>query len=304
MKKVAKIIFLIFALGVFGASIYVILNPGTTRDFLNQLFYKEPAEVATVRENLGLTDRASFIFRSSRPSLESHDDFLRSCGTTESSTYTLGCYSDGVIHVYNLSSLDFPGLVESTSAHEFLHAVWERLDGAEKSALTPELEKIYEKDPSHFAILSVYSDENRLSELYARVGSEIADLSAPLEEHFKNYFKDQDKIVSYYTSYSAPIKKLETELGEMKQKIDSLNSEITEKTAEYQSRLAALNSAISDFNNCANTADCFSAADFRARRLELSTEKSALDSLNTELQEKVVEYNTLVDSYKIGRAHV
>ena len=222
---------------------------------------------------------------------------MKSCGSTESSTYTLGCYNDSIIYVYNLSSADFPGLVESTSAHELLHAIWERLSESEKSAIIPELEKVYESDRSHFAILSVYSDENRLSELYARVGSEIANLSDPLEQHFKAYFNDQDKIVAYYTSYSVPIKALETKLGESKQRIDALSTEISEKTAEYESHLTNLNSAIADFNNCAETIDCFSANDFRARRLELATEKSALDSLNSDIQLKVVEYNKLVETY-------
>ncbi len=296
-KKITKIILIILTVIIFSASLYVVLNPITARDFFNQLFYKEPQEITAIRENLELTDRASFIFKSSRPVLEPHDDFLKSCGAVESSTYTLGCYSNGVIHVYKLDSSTFPGLIESTSAHELLHAIWERLSDTEKATLTPELEKVYNSNQSHFAILSVYSDENRMSELYARVGSEISSLPDPLEQHFQEYFKDQDKVVSYYTSYSAPIKKLETELGEKKQKIDALKTEILEKTNDYQSRLAALNTAITDFNNCANTVDCFSADDFRARRLELSTQKSELDALNFEIKQKTVEYNELVDSY-------
>ncbi|MBR2587229.1 hypothetical protein IKE71_02525 [Candidatus Saccharibacteria bacterium] len=295
-KTSLPLIFAISALVIF--LVFLLINKTAVVDTFKGFGYNPTPEMATVKQSLELTADGERIFNATRPLLASSEDFNYSCESHDEEVSVLGCYTGDRIYVYNVSDTKLSGIRESTSAHELLHAVWNRLPGVEKSALIPLLESFYSKNPDLKETIDAYAESERLDELYVRVGTQIADLSTELESHYSRYFKDQDKIVSFYTAYITPFNELKTEIESLKSELDALEKEINEKSAALDARAAAFDAAVSEFNNCANTAGCFTSnAAFASRRAELVAEQQAINSDNSSLNSLIDAYNKKVETY-------
>ncbi len=293
---IAIVMILVMILGV---AIY--LNRLLIKDLFLAISYSAPENVASVREKIQLTDRANLIFSATHPDLEDRDDFNENCNAHTIEISVLGCYSDGKIHIYNIQSKELNGIVESTAAHELLHAVWERLDGGEKFRLTDYLLDIYNDKKYHDLLaddLGTYGQAERIDELHSRVGTEIMDLPEELEQHYAKYFKDQDRIVGFYENYISPFRELEAEIDALSSELEELNEKIEQQSQEYYARAEKFINDAAEFNSCANTQGCFASNyAFQLRRNELVSEQSNLDALFDETNELVKQYNSLVAEY-------
>lgn len=283
------------------AGVLVALNFQSIADTFSSFGYTPSEGIKQIGSSLDLTGDGNRIFLASRPALNTADEFNKSCDAHEENASVLGCFVGREIHIYNIESEQLAGIKESTAAHELLHAVWSRLSQDEKNTLTKELEAVY-TDAKHNAQLEedlkTYGAAERVDELHSRVGTEIKDLPSSLEEHYAKYFKDQDKIVSFYNSYIAPFNELKQQITTLSSELTALKEQIDSKTSEYESRANALNNTISEFNNCANTLDCFTdRATFNARRAGLVAEQEVVNSLYQEVDNMIKEYNAKVNSY-------
>ncbi len=293
-KKTVVSLLVIVALAVVGLWL---VNSQGVRDYLMAFGYEPSSEVAEIANNLELTGGAEGIFKASRPGLEDRDDFNYYCSSHDDKVSVLGCYTGGKIYLYDVEASELDGVKESTMAHELLHAVWARLSEAEKSALSGSLMKLYNENESLSKDLEIYDEKNRLDELHSRVATQIADLPSDLEKHYARYFKNQDKVVAYYYKYNSKFEALNNELKRLENEMAEINKQIESKTNEYQVRANALNSEIAGFNDCANTAGCFTASEFYNRRAELVAEQEAVASLYNEIDQLVKEYNAKVTEY-------
>lgn len=281
--------------------ILVILNFQTLSDILAGFGYTPSPEMSAVRSALDLSGDGDRIFSASHPALESQDAFNKTCDSHTEDTSVLGCYTNNTIYVYNINSDELKGVKESTTAHELLHAVWVRLSDSEKSRLSNLLNEVYEDSKYHESLekdLKTYSDSERSDELHSRVGTEIKTLPDELEKHYAKYFKDQDKIVEFYQAYIKPFETLKNQIETLAETLEKTKSKIDSETSDYKSRAEALNTAISEFNNCAGTLNCFTTrADFNARRAELVAEQTAINNLYAEIDTLVKDYNAKVKEY-------
>ena len=281
--------------------ILVILNFQTLSDILAGFGYTSSPEMSAVRSALDLSGDGDRIFSASHPALESQDAFNKTCDSHTEDTSVLGCYTNNTIYVYNINSDELKGVKESTTAHELLHAVWVRLSDSEKSRLSNLLNEVYEDSKYHESLekdLKTYSDSERSDELHSRVGTEIKTLPDELEKHYAKYFKDQDKIVEFYQAYIKPFETLKNQIETLAETLEKTKSKIDSETSDYKSRAEALNTAISEFNNCAGTLNCFTTrADFNARRAELVAEQTAINNLYAEIDTLVKDYNAKVKEY-------
>ena len=263
--------------------------------------YSEPAEIAAIESKLSLTDSAKTVFRASRPSLESHESFNNHCKSHDAEVSVLGCYTGGQIYLYNITASELSGVIESTAAHELLHAEWERMSPADKAELTSAINDVYNDAKYHDLLaedLATYDESERVEELHSRIGTEIADLPDALESHYAKYFVNQDLIVDFYDSYITPFRELSEELENLSAELENLDQTIDEKTKAYQSRAEKLSSDIDEFNSCAKTSGCFATESaFYARRNQLVAEQDAVDALYTELNSLVDQYNAIVAEY-------
>ena len=283
------------------------LNHTIITDWFLSLNYHPTAAVSSVQDSLALTSRGDLMFAATNPSLENRDTFNENCKSHSQDVSVLGCYGRGHIYIYDIKSDELPGVVESTAAHELLHAAWARMGNNEKNTIAALLMEVYNDEKYHAELaedLETYGDHERIEELHSRIGTQIADLPAELEKHYAKIFKDQDYIVSFYDSYIAPFKELEAELDALTSELEKLNAEIEQKTSEYAKAADELSSKIDQFNNCANTPNCFiTDVSFYTRRSQLVSEQSTLETVYKELSELVDHYNTLVNEYNENIIH-
>lgn len=277
----------------------VAVNSVKVQDWLRALGYQPAQAVADIREDLELTDEAKRIFNASRPSLEERERFNNFCNSHDEQISMLGCYGNSQIYVYNIQNEKLAGITESTMAHELLHAVWARMSEGEREELGASLWQTYQDNQDIFKnTLDIYDEENKLDELHSRVGTQIAELSGDLENHYAKYFRDQDMIVEYYDSYSATFSKASEELENIASEMKVLSDEIDAQTGEYTAKMTVWTDKVSKFNECSNTAGCFETdAEFNRQRYALISEQEDLNALYEEIDQKITEYNDLVDEH-------
>lgn len=294
-----KSVIAILAAAIIGIIAAYFFNTSAVQDRLKNINYTPSEEIVALEEKIGFTDGAKVVFRASRPSLETRDTFNEHCNSYDMDISVLGCYTNNTIYVYNVAEPDLSGIVESTAAHEFLHAAWDRLSGSEKERISTYLNQVYQENKSILdEELSLYDDEEQLDELHSRIGVQIKDLPEELENYYSKYFNNQDTVVAYYNSYIAPFNKLKDETEELKATIDAEKERIDALTKEYYERAEALSSAINEFNTCADTAGCFSSSSqFYNRRAELVAEQEALEELYESANNAVNSYNQLIEEY-------
>lgn len=277
--------------------IFLLINHTAVIDTFKGIGYNPTPDALAIKTSLNLTADGERIWNAAHPILASRDDFNESCESHDEAISVLGCYTGDRIYVYNVTDDELAGIRESTSAHEFLHAVWARLTGLEKSELVPLLESVYQSHSELKETIESYPEEERIGELYVRLATQIADLPEALETHYAKYFKDQDAVAAFYESYITPFNDLIAEIEKLKSELKSLEAQISAESAALDTRLAAFDAAVTEFNTCAETAGCFNSWTFSSRRAELVTEQQALNLLNDQLNALINSYNAKAEAY-------
>ena len=96
----------------------------------------------------------------------------------------LGCFADRRIRLFEVTDERLTGVVETTAAHELLHASWVRLSRDERASLSETLIAEYEErakvDEDFKQRMSVYESLSRsafANELHSVFGTEVGELS-------------------------------------------------------------------------------------------------------------------------------
>lgn len=270
------------------------------RDFWKGMGYRPSAEMQEIRTDLELTGRGEQIFAASWPMIESSVEFNEHCNSYDVDVSLLGCYTNGKIYVYEieLEELETGNIV--TTAHELLHAAWERMGKTERQEVSEWLEEIYEERREWFdKELEVYQEGERLEEMYTRAGTKLRNLPEVAEKHYGKFFANREKIVAYYERYETPFLELKTEMEELMTVIEQSRAEIEAGRDEYLSMAEVLEKKIDVFNQCADTAGCFtSAAEFTRQRQGLMKEKDGLEELRERVNTQIKENNERIDKYR------
>lgn len=271
------------------------------------MFYQPEAEIADVIEHIDLTDSGSRILRASRPELQPAASFNQSCPSVSAETSTLGCYYHRQIYVYDIDNEELEGIKEAVLAHELLHAIWDRMSDGERNDLEPVLRQIYaENEPELSEHMSSYETEDYVDELHSVIGTQLdsSKLGSKLREHYAKYFNNIDRIVSYFNAYDELLTGQRKLANQMYDEIQSLKAEIDSRSAAYTAENEKLSADIDDYN--ARAAIGYSTL---AERNALENERNqlinrqnlqqqeyeALSSLVDTANQKVAEYNQLVD---------
>ncbi len=177
-------------------------------------------------QKLHLTEKASKTLLATHPALQEKQAFNQSCHSHNHEVYVLGCYvhDSDRIYLYHVESNDLPGVIEVTTAHEMLHAAYQRVP-------------FWEKDRFDF-----------YDELHSRLGTEVADLSDFLEKHYAAYFQHRQTITDFNQQYHSVFQKLNDKLTSLKSEIDAKQATINQQTEAYNNETNALNQLILDFN--------------------------------------------------------
>jgi hypothetical protein len=241
--------------------------------------YIPAPEIVALADATRMTEVGRRHFYVQHPELNSREDFNKNCTDSEFSI-VLGCYVQGIgIYIYDVEDPRLNGIKEVTAAHEMLHVVYERLGNEEKNRLESQLTAVYEALPNEHRlhrVIELYRNKDPAvvpNELHSILGTEIADLTPELENHYARYFSDRKAVVAFSDQYEAVF-------TARKQKI-----------AEYDSRLAQLQSQIDSLQS-----------QIESQQQNLASERIRLDNLRSrgsveEYNAAVPGYNALVQSY-------
>lgn len=288
--------FLVIALALLSTQITFI------QDLISGWGFEMSPKMAEIESDLGLTSTGRRILLATRPIVESDaEKFNEYCyHDTAENVSVLGCYANGNIYAYEITHEQLVDENNVTVAHELLHAAWERTSESEREKIKVWLNEVYAANQAWFdEQLESYQEEARIEEIYTRAGTRLAELPPELEVHYGKYFENRAQIVEYHQNYEAPFKELTAEIETLHEQIKTARAENDAKRTAYRQGIKDLNERIRIFNNCANTAGCFTSdAQFQRQRQALDAEQTRLEAERVELNQQIDENNARIREYE------
>lgn len=275
---------------------WLVLNRQYVVDQINVWNYKPSSDIKQIETRSGLAGKGLFYLYSSNPQVDGSADFNVNCGKREAQSAILGCYTNRNIFVYNVSNDQLDGIEEVTTAHETLHAVWDRMSDADKKAVSALLEAQYASmnDPKLKERMDYYDRTEpgeRDNELHSIIGTEVASISPELDDYYSQYFDDRSKVTTLYASYNAVFTKLADESEALYAQLGVLSTEIDTLKAAYQTEATTLSNDIANFNQKANGGGFTSDSEFNKQRAVLLNRSKLLEAQRTLINAKVKLYN-------------
>lgn len=242
--------------------------------------YSAPADVAQLASDDTMTPYAKHLFYVNHPALESKQSFNDHCADKSEETAVLGCYHGNRqgIYIYDVTDPRLSGVQQVTAAHEMLHQAYDRLSSSDRKNVDQMLEDFYNnqlQDQNIKDKIDSYKKQGAdvVNEMHSIFGSEVVSLPQPLENYYKQYFTNRQKIANYAQSYQAEFTRRK------------------EQVVQYDAQLAGLKDRIntnkSDLNAKLNT--------LQAKEKEINQDVSNRDQAKYDAD--VAQYNTMVETY-------
>jgi len=235
--------------------------------------YQPTPVVANLVTDTTMTPYAKKIFYANRPVVEGKAQFNKHCTDPSEQVAVLGCFTGNRmgIYLYDVTDERLLGIDQVTAAHEMLHQAYQRLSKKEKTRINGLLQEYHDLKASQKLkdkIASYKKSEpgELQNEMHSIFGTEAVDLSAELEEYYKQYFVSRQKVLALHQKYQA----------EFDQRIVRIE--------DYDSRLSSLKSQIETNKK-----------DLDAREKELNQRRAQLDSYLA--ANKISEYNSAVPGF-------
>lgn len=286
-------------------ALFIVLNRQFVVDQLTVWQYAPSDSVSQLAKRATIHDKGLFYFYASQPSIEGTQKFNSQCDRKEPTSAILGCYSAQRIYIYDVTDPRLDGIREVTASHEMLHAVYERLSDEEKQKLGVLLEAEYAKQ--HNAELQTRMEYyaraqpgDRSNELHSIIGTEVASISPELEEHYKQYFGDRQKIVSLHAAYQKVFDDLAAQADTLGAQVTKLRDEVSAEIATYNTAAALLEADIAALKEREGTVDRTSASQvnaYNADRQALIDRADALNRQKADIDAKTAEFNAKVKAY-------
>lgn len=263
--------------------------------------FSPTAEVAALADRLALTEAGTRVFFASQPTLDASQNFNEQCRSVEHAegSNVLGCYSGGVIHLFQVTDPRLNGIVEATAAHELLHATFARLGNSEKNDLALRLRDLYDEraaaDQTLANRMSVYQALSPLAfanELHSVFGTEVRALPTWLEEHYATWFRDRSIVVDFFDAYSGVFQALSARALELQGQLTALRTDIEARRAAYDAAVQQFNAEVAEFNRRNE------AYEFSGNADEFYAIRSALQERSTQLQADAEAIRADIASYE------
>ncbi len=303
-----------------GVAIYV--NRTDLMDWWALRSYEPPQAIASLATQTTMNATGRQLFYLHKPLLQDKDTFNSSCRENEQ-TIVLGCYVQRRgIFLLDVEDPRLDGVEQVTSAHEMLHAAYERLSSKERIRIGALLQQAYTglNDERIKSNIKAYQDADAdiVNELHSILGTEVPNLPPALEQYYKQYFIDRSKIVAYsekyeteFTSRKAKIEaddtkltSLEAEITNNNAKLDQLQSELSgqkeQLTAlrrsgdytDYNAGVAPYNQAVKQYNSLISQTNAL-IAQYRAILDERNKLAQDLQTLSKALDSRITTRNQL-----------
>lgn len=221
--------------------------------------YDPPAEVSALATQTTMNDKARRMFYVNQPLILHKNNFTKYCPTSGGEkTIILGCYHPTQNGIYILAVDDsrLEGVEQVTSAHEMLHAAYDRLSASEKQEVDNLLTDFYQndlRDERVKKIIDAYKESEPndvVNEMHSIFGTEIKDLPPALESYYAKYFSNRQVISDYaskyqgeFTSRQSTIQQYDTQLDTYRNQINNLENDLQSQKSQIdseQQRLSTL----------------------------------------------------------------
>lgn len=273
------------------------------RDYFDARSFTPSTEIIEVIDRIDLTPSGERIFLATHPQIQRSDVFNQHCrqGDHAHSGHLLGCFTEGSIHLYDVTDDRLGTVVEVTAVHELLHAAYARLSQRDRENLARQLTQYYEEriadDPEleeRMAVYSHLSASQFANELHSIFATEIDELPDWLEGHYARWLNNRAEILSLFHEYRDVFKAVEQEAVELKAELDEMYTAIEEDTAAYTRAVETFNADWQVFV-ARNQAYEFSgnAALFNRLKAEFEGRRQQLDAWKLSLQDSIAQYEEL-----------
>lgn len=230
-----------------------------------------------------MTPRSMKLFYVNRPDVTSGKRFTDNCPSGGEKTVVLGCYvgNDRGIYIYNVSDSRLEGVEKVTAAHEMLHAAYRRLGSTERKKVDTMLTDYYQNgltDKRIESTIEAYrkSEPNDVvNEMHSIFGTEVANLPAPLEVYYRQYFKNRAVVARYTADYQSEFTTRRQQVIGYDEQLRDLNNRINAAQANLVSQRSAIT----------------------VQRDRMDSEKASNDG--GQYNSEVLSYNTKVDTYNV-----
>jgi outer membrane murein-binding lipoprotein Lpp len=178
-----------------------------------------------------MTRRARELLAAATAHVDDKPEFLDDCPSPETpGTLVLGCY-DGRIFVLRVDRADLAPVMTVTAAHELLHAAYDDMSRTERRRVADELDAFMATtgDARIEELLAEYDKVQpgtRDNELHSLVGTQVRDLPAPLERHYRRYFADRSAVVDAFDAYQHVFDDLQARYDQLEVEVRSLEGEL------------------------------------------------------------------------------
>lgn len=298
-RRVSRLVFLLITSIAALVVVVGIVEQRAILDWLSLHDYHPPTAVQSLASETTMDDYARKVFYVNHPQISDKTSFSQACPNGSEKTIVLGCYHPGQNGIYVLDVTDqrLNGVEEVTAAHEMLHAAYERLSSRDRSYVNSLLMDYYTHDLHDQRIkdtLNAYiqSEPGQLvNEMHSIFGTEVSSLPAPLEDYYKRYFTDRQKVTAYAAQYQAAFTSRQDQVKQYDSQLANLKSEITSDEGNLSSQATAINSSRSQLDSYRSSGDV---AAYNAGVPDFNASINTYNRLAGTVRDLITQYNQIV----------
>ena len=272
------------------AAVLVFVNMTAITDWVRAFGYTPSEQMSALVADDTMTAKAVHLVHINRAAITSKNDFGTQCSSNAEQTIVLGCYhgvEKGIFVLKISGDKRLDGVMQVTAAHEMLHAAYDRLSKKDKDQVNAWLLDYYNNSLTDQRIKKTIESYKQteptelVNEMHSIFGTEIKKLPDNLENYYKQYFTDRQKIAGFAADYQAEFTKRQAKVDSYDDQLDRLKKTIKqhEKTLDRQTK--ELKQQSSEMN-----------------RLRTSGQVSAYNQHVSSYNAKVNSYNDLVATTK------
>lgn len=293
---------LLVTIGLVLAAVWAFTHPQRIADQFTVWQFEPSSTIESYAEQSTMTDEGEFLFYASKPRISNDDEFDRVCGSTAEEEFgVLGCYLSGpkTIYLFDVTDERLDGIEEVVASHEVLHAVWDRMSADDRDAIAPLLEAEIAKlsaDERFAERLELYAriePGERYNELHSIIGTEVAEISGALEQHYAVYFDDRAALTALHEASNSVFLDHQAQIESIVAEMNALSQSAEADYAAYNSGFDQLNADIDSFNTRAENGDFSSQAQFDRERNALLSRQAQLDADYASIQARVEQFDAL-----------
>ncbi|HEX6461662.1 MAG TPA: hypothetical protein VFZ58_00120 [Candidatus Saccharimonadales bacterium] len=310
-----RLLSLLFSIALLALAVWVFFNRQALYDWYILSGYTPPAEVAQLANDAAMNDIGKQRFFVNKPEIRSKDTFSEGCRQIgDEKSNVLGCFTGEKIYIYNVTDPRLAGIKEVTAAHEMLHSAYMHLDVGEKQRVNTLIQKQLDTfTATHIKeLIDIYNrlePGELLNEMHSILATEQSDISAELEDYYRQYFTDRKRVVALADTYRGVFDSLKQQQNTLLNELNALADEINSSTAHLNNDIQALNAKVEAFNKVATSGN-FTQDEFDEQRNALQAEKEAItrridqnSALRSEYEQRRQTYEALaLDSASLQKS--